>query len=95
MAQLLNIEVVYALAERQKIVTLQVEEGCTVRQAAILSKLDQDFEGVDLAEDKLGIFGKGIRNAETELVKEGTRIEILRPLIIDPKAARANRAAKK
>lgn len=95
MANKINVEVVYALAERQKIVSLEVEEGCTFREAAVMSKLDQEFDGLNLEEAKLGIYGKAVRAPENEALKEGDRVEILRPLIIDPKAARANRAAKK
>ena len=42
----------------------------------------------------MGIFGKAVRSPKDELLKEADRVEIYRPLIIDPKAARANRAAK-
>ena len=95
MTNKINVEVVYALADRQKIVALEVEEGCTVREAAMMSKLDQEFDDLNLEEAKLGIYGKAVRAPENEVLKEGDRVEILRPLIIDPKAARANRAAKK
>ena len=95
MTNKINVEVVYALADRQKIVALEVEEGCTVREAAMMSKLDQEFDDLNLEEAKLGIYGKAVRAPEKEALKEGDRVEILRPLIIDPKAARANRAAKK
>ena len=94
MSEQIEIEVVYGLAHKQKLVSLQVELGTTVRQGAELSGLDKEFPGLDIAESKLGIFGKAVRNPDAELLKEGDRIEIYRPLLIDPKAARANRAAK-
>jgi hypothetical protein len=40
----------------------------------------------------LGIRGKRVEH--THLLEEGDRLEILRPLIIDPKEARRRRAAK-
>jgi putative ubiquitin-RnfH superfamily antitoxin RatB of RatAB toxin-antitoxin module len=94
MSEQIEIEVVYGLAHKQKLVSLTVEQGTTVRQGAELSGLDKEFPDLDIAESKLGIFGKAVRNPDTELLKQGDRIEIYRPLIIDPKAARANRAAK-
>lgn len=94
MSEQIKIEVVYGLAHKQKLISLNVDQGTTVRQGAELSGLEQDFPELNIAESKLGIFGKAVRSPETELLKEGDRIEIYRPLLIDPKAARANRAAK-
>lgn len=94
MSEQIEIEVVYGLAHKQKLLSLKVEQGTTVRQGAELSGLDKEFPDLNIAESKLGIFGKTVRNPDTEVLKEGDRIEIYRPLIIDPKAARANRAAK-
>lgn len=94
MSEQIEIEVVYGLAHKQKLVSLTVEQGTTVRQGAEQSGLEQEFAELNIAESKLGIFGKAVRNPDAELLKQGDRIEIYRPLIIDPKAARANRAAK-
>lgn len=94
MSEQIEIEVVYGLAHKQKLISLKVEQGTTVRQGAELSALDKEFPELNIAESKLGIFGKTVRNPEVEILKEGDRIEIYRPLLIDPKAARANRAAK-
>jgi putative ubiquitin-RnfH superfamily antitoxin RatB of RatAB toxin-antitoxin module len=94
MSEQIEIEVVYGLAHKQKLISMQVEQGTTVRQGAELSGLDKEFPELNIAESKLGIFGKTVRSPDTEVLKEGDRIEIYRPLIIDPKAARANRAAK-
>jgi putative ubiquitin-RnfH superfamily antitoxin RatB of RatAB toxin-antitoxin module len=94
MSEQIEIEVVYGLAHKQKLISLTVEKGTTVRQGAELSGLDKEFPELNIAESKLGIFGKAVRNPDTEALKAGDRIEIYRPLLIDPKAARANRAAK-
>ena len=91
---MISIEVAYALADKQKIVSLQVPEGTTVRQAALLSQLDLDFLGLDLAESRLGIFSKVVAKPDEQLVAAGDRIEIYRPLIADPKEVRKQRAAK-
>ena len=94
MSEQIEIEVVYGLANKQKLISLSVAQGTTVREGALLSGLDNEFPGLDISESKLGIFGKAVRNPDVELLKEGDRIEIYRPLLIDPRAARANRAAK-
>ncbi|MEL0612169.1 RnfH family protein [Marinomonas arenicola] len=90
----IRVEVAYALPEKQKIIALDVEENCTVRDAVLRSNIDAFFPGLDLENVKVGIFGKAVRNADTQTLKEGERVEIYRELKVDPKQARANRAAK-
>lgn len=91
---MINIEVAYALAHKQKIVQLQVAQGTHAREAALRSGLDQDFPGLDLQESPLGIFGKGIARPEEHCLEEGDRVEIYRPLLADPKEVRKQRAAR-
>ncbi|MFT5591654.1 MAG: putative ubiquitin-RnfH superfamily antitoxin RatB of RatAB toxin-antitoxin module [Oceanicoccus sp.] len=93
MAQI-RVEVAYATPEKQRIIALDVEEGCTVYQAAEQSGICAVFPEINLTDAKMGIFGKAVRNPKDEVLKEADRVEVYRPLIIDPKAARANRAAK-
>ena len=88
------VEVVYALADKQKLVRLSVPAGTTVREVALRSGLDTHFPGLDLAGSPLGIFGKAVAKPEERLIEEGERVEIYRPLIADPKEVRKQRAAK-
>lgn len=88
------IEVVYALADKQKLLRLTVPAGTTVRQAALLSEMDRYFPGLDLAGAPLGIFGKSVLKPDERVLEEGERVEIYRPLIADPKEVRKQRAAK-
>ena len=90
----IKVEVAYATPEKQKILALDVDEGSTVYQAAEQSGIVAEFPEIILAEAKMGIFGKAVRSPQEEVIREGDRVEIYRPLIIDPKVARANRAAK-
>ncbi|WP_191601397.1 RnfH family protein [Marinomonas algicola] len=94
MVDKIRVEVAYALPEKQKIIAMEVEEGCTVRDAVMMSNINAFFPDLALSSVKLGIFGKSVRNPETQLLKAGERVEIYRELKIDPKQARANRAAK-
>ncbi|WP_040557276.1 RnfH family protein [Reinekea blandensis] len=91
---MIKVEVAYATEEKQLIVEVDVEEGTTLRQAAIRSGIDHEFDDLDLNEAPMGIFGRKVAKPDQEEVKEGDRVEIYRPLKIDPKQARLNRAAK-
>ena len=90
----INVEVAYALPQRQKIYQLLVKPGTTALRAAEQPSVRQDFAGVNLASASMGIFGQGIKEPEKYVLKPGDRVEIYRPLIIDPKQARRKRAAK-
>lgn len=99
MAEKIKVEVAYALPEKQKIIVLDVEQGCSAREAVIRSGIDSDFPEVDVKETALGIFGnalgtRGLPPAEDYVLKQGDRVEIYRPLIADPKEVRRQRAAE-
>ena len=93
-SEMIDVEVAFALPDQQKIVTLQVPKGTTVYDAAVMSNIVDQFEGLQLAGTPMGIFGKAVKNPQAEVILQGQRVEIYRPLTIDPKVARANRAAK-
>lgn len=88
----MTVEVAYALPERQVILELQVPEGTSVLQAAQASGVTGKFEGIDLDNAKFGIFGKVV--SPKQVLREGERVEIYRPLIADPKEVRKARAAR-
>lgn len=88
------VEVVYALADKQKLLRLSVPAGTTVREAALRSGLDAHFPGLDLQTAPLGIFGKAVAKPDERVLEEGERVEIYRPLIADPKEVRKQRAAR-
>lgn len=88
------VEVVYALADKQKLLRLTVPQGTTVREAALRSGMDGFFPVLDLATSPLGIFGKAVPKPDERVLEEGERVEIYRPLIADPKEVRKQRAAK-
>lgn len=93
----LQIEVAFALPERQRIVTLEVSVGTTARQAVALAKLEQHFPelpAAHFATADLGIFGQLLRDPDTHRLRDGDRVEIYRPLEIDPKEARLRRAGR-
>ena len=81
----LKVEVVYALPGREECVEVTVQSGATVRD--VLAKCGL----LHLVRGKVGIFGKVVR--EDAPVADGDRVEIYRPLAVDPKEARRARAA--
>lgn len=91
----IKVEVAYATPEEQKIVELDVMAGTSMYDAVEQSGITELFPQIDIDKDKMGIFGKAVKNPREHELIEGDRVEIYRPLIIDPKQARLNRAAKK
>lgn len=90
--QNIEIEVVYALPENQVTRQLNVPLGTTAEQAVEFSGIIHLFPEIDLLRNKLGIFGKLIKPGTT--LRNRDRVEIYRPLIVDPKESRRQRAKK-
>jgi putative ubiquitin-RnfH superfamily antitoxin RatB of RatAB toxin-antitoxin module len=86
----LEIEVAYAEPRRGIVKAYHLAAGATVADALSLAALDPDFAGVDLANSPVGIFG--IPAEPHDVLREGDRIEIYRPLAADPKVTRRQRA---
>lgn len=84
------VEVAYARPDAQPIIKLQVSEGATIESCINLSGMLALFPEIDLQKQKVGIFGKSKKLTDT--VQEGDRIEIYRPLSMNPKDARRHRA---
>jgi putative ubiquitin-RnfH superfamily antitoxin RatB of RatAB toxin-antitoxin module len=87
-----KVEVVYALAQRQDIVVLDLAPGATVRDAVVASGLLERHGLPDPPCLALGISGARVPAERT--LAEGDRVEILRPLAADPIAARRLRARR-
>lgn len=90
MAESLSIEVAYTLPHRQELVQLKLSAGSTVQQAIESSGLRQKYPDIDLARNKVGVFGK-LTRLDAPL-RDRDRVEIYRPLIADPKEVRRKRA---
>ncbi len=95
MSNKILIEVAYAMPHKQEILSVEVPEGTTVYEGACLSGMEKHFPDIDYDSIDMGIFGKMVKKPKEERLRAGDRIELYRPLIIDPKQARLNRAAKK
>ena len=86
------VEVAYAMPEEQVIISIKVPTIFNVQQAIERSGVQKKFPSIDLSKNKVGIFGK--KTTLDHLLKDRDRIEIYRPLILDPKEMRRKRAAK-
>jgi putative ubiquitin-RnfH superfamily antitoxin RatB of RatAB toxin-antitoxin module len=91
-AESIRVRVVYALAERQSVVELVVPAPTTVAQAVEKSGLIRRFPEIGSQPLHCAIFGRVVSPSDSLL--EGDRVEILRPLLADPKESRRHAAAR-
>lgn len=82
----IRVEVIRAWPRRHESVMVDLAEGATVADALTASGMD---DGGHLA---VAVFGEKVEAAQ--VLREGDRVELLRPLTMDPKEARRRRAVK-
>ena len=92
MSGLLSVEVCYALPDQQTLLSLDLPAGATVQQAIDASGVLLRHPDIDLTKQKVGVFGK-VRPLDAVLA-DHDRVEIYRPLIVDPKVSRQRRVDK-
>jgi len=85
------VAVVYALPGEQPVVELQLAPQATVGEAIRQSGLLQRYPQIAASAICAGIFGRMVP-LDTPL-SDGDRVEIYRPLTVDPKEARRRRSA--
>ncbi|MGQ8776223.1 RnfH family protein [Serratia sp. NA_112.1] len=88
----IRVEVVYALPERQYLRNVKLAEGSNVEQAIMASGLLELRSDIDLQSNKVGIYSRPAKLSD--VLNDGDRVEIYRPLIADPKELRRQRAEK-
>ncbi len=82
----IQVEIVFALADRQELIEVEVPDGATVADVIASSRIDARFPNRDLEDLPVGIWGREVER--TARVRAGDRVEIYRPLQMDPKEAR-------
>ena len=80
------VEVVYAEPGKQVLRQIQVAPGTTAREAVRIAQLQKEFPEFRLGNSAIAIWGR--RVAAEQVLRQGDRVEILRPLQIDPRDAR-------
>ena len=91
-AEKMQVEVAYALPQKQVILALDVAPDSTLEQVIHASGMLVQFPEIDLRHNRVGVFGK--LGKLTDTPQPGDRVEIYRPLIADPKVVRRKRAAE-
>lgn len=86
---MIQIGVAYATSEEQTWLDISVFEGATIKEAIEISGILKKFPDIDLKTQKVGIYGE-IRTLDT-LVEDGDRVEIYRPIKIDPEQVEHNK----
>lgn len=82
----MRVEVIRAWPHRFESVVLELPEGATVSDARLASGLaDAEHAGAAIY---------GVNASEDAVLNEGDRVELLRPLLLDPKEARRRRALR-
>jgi len=92
MSARLSIEVCYAAADAQTLISVDLPEGATLQQALEKSGILQRYPAIDLTTQKVGVFGK-LKPLDAVLA-DHDRVEIYRPLLVDPKLSRQRRVEK-
>lgn len=88
--QRIKVEVAFATQHQQALLEIEAEKGIRLRDAIERSGILKRFPEIDLTANKVGIHGKPAKL--DQILMTGDRVEIYRPLIADPKAARKRRA---
>jgi putative ubiquitin-RnfH superfamily antitoxin RatB of RatAB toxin-antitoxin module len=85
-AERIRVEVVVALRARQDLVRLTVPAGATAADAVAAAALEDAFPDIDFGQSRLAVWGQPVRGDQP--LRGGDRVEVLRPLTIDPRDAR-------
>lgn len=88
----IQVEVVYALPDKQYLRPVRLPEGSTVLQAIQSSGILTIRPDIDLNSNKVGIFSRTVKLQD--ILQTGDRVEIYRPLLADPKELRRLRAER-
>lgn len=89
-----RVEVGYALPDAQYVVELELPDGATVADALARVASEPAFGKIDLAQARVGVYGLVVSDRSQQL-NEGDRVEIYRPLTVDPMTARRLRANRR
>lgn len=93
MPEPLRISVVYVAPGVEHVVDLAMAPGASIADAVRASGLGDRIPGFAAGAHSVGVWGR-VRPAEA-LLMSGDRVEIYRPLSVDPNTARQLRVAKK
>ena len=87
----IQVEVVFASARNQHLVAVTLPPGSSVDDAIAAGRLEKHFPDIDLSKLQVGIWGRVV--ARNQQLRDGDRVEVYRPLKLDPRDARRQLAA--
>jgi len=82
----ITVEVVFAVAEKQRLASVTLPVGATVAEAISESAIASSFPQHDLRSLSVGIWGHEV--TREHVLSDGDRVEIYRSLNMDPREAR-------
>lgn len=82
----LSIEIVFAMPDKQSLLSLEVDAGASVQDAILQSRIADLFPETEMDSLPVGVWGKPVQRDYR--VRSGDRIEIYRTLSINPREAR-------
>jgi putative ubiquitin-RnfH superfamily antitoxin RatB of RatAB toxin-antitoxin module len=91
-ARSVRVEVAYALAERQRIIVVEVPAGSRIRDVIERSGIQSEFPEIDIEKQAVGVFGRKARLDDA--ASDGDRVEIYRDLLAAPMMKRRQRGRK-
>jgi len=89
---MITVEVAYARPHTQALLTVELPENASLRDAIEASGIRARFPEIDLATQGVGVFGR--QRELDDRLRHGDRVEIYRPLVADPKDMRRQRAKR-
>lgn len=87
----MTVEVAYAEPQRQFLRRVELHVGATLAEAVRVSGVEREF-GIDAAALAVGVWSKPASRGT--VLRDGDRVELYRPLQVDPKDARRRRAER-
>lgn|SRR3990167_4106588 len=87
---MIDLEVVYLSKDKEYLFKVSILPNSTIEDAIIASGILIQCPEIDLKKNKVGVFSK-LATLQKRL-QSGDRVEIYRPLLIDPMQARILRA---
>lgn len=88
----IRVTVVHALADEAIEIALRLPEGATIADAMAIAGANLRLAVADLSRCPVGIYGKRARR--DTVLADGDRVELYRPLTLDPQQARRRRATE-
>ena len=86
----ISVELVFAMPDRQVLRSIDMPEGASVADVIEAGNLAREFPDLGLDELQAGIWGRPVDREQ--VVRDGDRVEIYRPLEMDPREARRLKA---